>query len=767
MSDPSSQNLPALERVFELLDNKFVSWGASGVLLAAGVRQIVVGDWLGAGGLLLGAGGLWLVIKVGKRLAPKVEEALDWGIGAGEAQLRRIWGLSSFERQFLQRQAYLCEEDRIEGYERDGDRIPLLEEVFVPLGLSAAGMQMIAEDLGQELRSALGQRGDGHTLQIWDLLAKSKKDRRFRQISVLAKGGMGKTTLLRHVALRYGQGKLPRKAPSLIPVLLRLRTLIDVLTQAEPPSLPTLITEVYLPTLSDFPAQPPDQWARNLLVVGRALVLLDGFDEVPELERPSVSHWISGQIQQYPKAVFIVTSRPAGFTPEFYQAPRPALTVYVQSFSPAQQEQFIQRWYFCQECVHRTHRKQRKHAKDAAQERAASLVAQIQERREELGYMAENPLLLNMLATFHRQTQGQPLPRQRLELYQRIVQLQLEDRPRARFIPRVLPYAKSVAILQQVALKMVQVKRAIIAKDSLIRLLSTLSVWEEESVDSAEWVKQVVTVAELLVEREPEEYEFPHASFQGFFAASYLAKAEQEAQIKANIALILENWEQATWKETVLLYAAQLNPKLLGQVLRKACQIDSAAAQLALDCLKEYPRPDKIDPQLQRELEGLTKVVTDAKYQQLEAYLATGEWRKADEETYRLMITTVGKEEGQWFEREELLNFPCEDLLTIDGLWRKYSQDRYGFSVQKKIYVKCGGRLDGRYPSDTIWEAFGEEVGWRVNNSWVDYVYLDFGGTGVLGHLPVFGGSFRWWVSGGYRSPWFYRCASIFSHRDL
>ena len=217
----------------------------------------------------------------------------------------------------------------------------------------------------------------------------------------------------------------------------------------------------------------------------------------------------------------------------------------------------------------------------------------------------------------------------------------------------------------------------------------------------------------------------------------YLAKAEKPERIQANFQLILENWQEAIWRETVLLYTAQLPPRRFSGLLKQASQLGSLAAQLALDCLREYPRPEKLDAQLQQELEGLKQVVTHAKYQTLEALLAAQDWKKADQETYRLMITTVGKEEGQWFKREELLNFPCEDLLAIDGLWRKYSQGRYGFSVQKEIYVKCGAKLDGNYPGDTIWEKFGEEVGWRVNGSWVRYDDLNWGGMGVPGHLPL------------------------------
>ena len=100
------------------------------------------------------------------------------------------------------------------------------------------------------------------------------------------------------------------------------------------------------------------------------------------------------------------------------------------------------------------------------------------------------------------------------------------------------------------------------------------------------------------------------------------------------------------------------------------------------------------------------------------------------------MITIVGRREGDFFRKEDLLNFPCKDLKTIDGLWVQASQGRYGFSVQKEIYVRCGAKLDGNYPGDNIWMKFGREVGWRVNDSWQNYDDLTWNSMGVPGHLP-------------------------------
>jgi len=126
-----------------------------------------------------------------------------------------------------------------------------------------------------------------------------------------------------------------------------------------------------------------------------------------------------------------------------------------------------------------------------------------------------------------------------------------------------------------------------------------------------------------------------------------------------------------------------------------------------------------------------------ANYTKLRDLLKAQNWKEADQETYRLMITIVGRKEGDWFRPEDLLNFPCKNLKTIDRLWVQASQGRYGFSVQKEIYVRCGAKLDGNYPGDDIWKKFGTEVGWRVNNSWQNYNDLTWNSIHVPGHIPV------------------------------
>ncbi|WP_442950015.1 GUN4 domain-containing protein [Nostoc sp.] len=63
------------------------------------------------------------------------------------------------------------------------------------------------------------------------------------------------------------------------------------------------------------------------------------------------------------------------------------------------------------------------------------------------------------------------------------------------------------------------------------------------------------------------------------------------------------------------------------------------------------------------------------------------------------MALVPGKKDGDWFTSDELLNFPCTDLRTIDRLWVKYSNGHLGFSVHKEIYLSksVGGKADGKY----------------------------------------------------------------------
>ncbi|MCW6049137.1 GUN4 domain-containing protein [Lyngbya sp. CCAP 1446/10] len=123
-------------------------------------------------------------------------------------------------------------------------------------------------------------------------------------------------------------------------------------------------------------------------------------------------------------------------------------------------------------------------------------------------------------------------------------------------------------------------------------------------------------------------------------------------------------------------------------------------------------------------------------YRQLDRLLASGKWKEADEETANKMLEVAGRTEEGWLRSEDIDRFPCADLRTIDQLWVKYSNGRFGFSVQKRIYESLGGT--GK-DDEKIWKAFGDRVGWRVNKEWLYYNDLKFNTKAQEGHLPRMG----------------------------
>ncbi|HBK98373.1 MAG TPA: protein kinase, partial [Microcoleaceae bacterium UBA10368] len=141
-------------------------------------------------------------------------------------------------------------------------------------------------------------------------------------------------------------------------------------------------------------------------------------------------------------------------------------------------------------------------------------------------------------------------------------------------------------------------------------------------------------------------------------------------------------------------------------------------------------------------------------YINLRNLLAAKKWKEADEETARVMLKVAGREEEGWLDTSSIDKFPCEDLRTIDQLWVKYSNGRFGFSVQKRIYQSLGGT---REYDEKVWEAFGDKVGWRKNNSWLYYKDLTFSEKAPEAHLP----SVRVVVE------WVEYIISLLSRRDL
>lgn len=124
-------------------------------------------------------------------------------------------------------------------------------------------------------------------------------------------------------------------------------------------------------------------------------------------------------------------------------------------------------------------------------------------------------------------------------------------------------------------------------------------------------------------------------------------------------------------------------------------------------------------------------------YHRLRDLLAAKKWQLADQETWDLMCRALSKPTGSYFFQSDLEKLPDEDLQIIDQLWLKYSQGRFGFSVQQQIYASVDGDFG----------KFCAAIGWGVHHSSLLSNRFSFSWSTPKGHLPSYtwAGGTQWW----------------------
>ncbi|NES18306.1 MAG: protein kinase [Symploca sp. SIO3E6] len=156
-----------------------------------------------------------------------------------------------------------------------------------------------------------------------------------------------------------------------------------------------------------------------------------------------------------------------------------------------------------------------------------------------------------------------------------------------------------------------------------------------------------------------------------------------------------------------------------------------------------------------------TPVLSEIDYSELRNLLARKKWQEADNKTWDLLCQVLGRRAGYYLQTADIKNFPCEDLLIIDQLWSKYSEGRFGFTAQKRIYKE----VEGDYPS------FCDRVGWSLHNSnplpsrSTFKLRLPFTQTPQMpvGHFPTrqWAGGYYWWRHAGTLAAKLEQCGNL------
>ncbi len=123
-------------------------------------------------------------------------------------------------------------------------------------------------------------------------------------------------------------------------------------------------------------------------------------------------------------------------------------------------------------------------------------------------------------------------------------------------------------------------------------------------------------------------------------------------------------------------------------------------------------------------------------YTHLRDLLTAGKWKEADLTTRNVMLKAARRLNENYLDKDSMDNFSCDDLRTIDQLWVKYSQGRFGLSVQKKIWLEVGGKVDCETISQETISKLYDRVGWSKEGFNLDFYLLTFNLQAPTGHLP-------------------------------
>ncbi|MBD2024277.1 HEAT repeat domain-containing protein [Leptolyngbya sp. FACHB-711] len=401
------------------------------------------------------------------------------------------------------------------------------------------------------------------------------KPSQVQRVVLLGAPGSGKTTLMSYCAVMLAQGKPELvgldKTVDWLPILIKIR---DLMKQPEI----NILQYARQMVKADLGLELPPEFFEHWLKDGRALILLDGLDEVAEeARRYKVVERIESFLGTHRRNPAIITSRPAGYKPDFFRTDEfPHYEIL--PFDDDQIQAFIDHWY-----------ESRFATKAEAQRRKESLRKALAES-DRIKLLARNPLLLTIIALIHRYQAV--LPKERHKLYDKAVNTLLTSWDANKEL-------SNHEILEYLEL------------DDLRRLMERLAYWihsqggtgdneggtlidRDELLDQlAQYIQEMNTQrmkkvnrhqakaeakrfldriigdrAGLLSKQGRDRYAFVHKTFQEYLTTQEI-RDRQEEDFEVVLEHIQDHLHDPHWREVLLLLIAQQKRSNPAKILKE------------------------------------------------------------------------------------------------------------------------------------------------------------------------------------------------------
>ncbi|MEU6076044.1 NACHT domain-containing protein [Micromonospora sp. NPDC047074] len=384
------------------------------------------------------------------------------------------------------------------------------------------------------------------------------------RVMLVGGAGSGKTTISRWLAVRVATRRLPKD----------LRSALD---QCVPFYVPLrgLLREKSTPSIDDlFFRQDPAlrsigrRWLLSNLRDGKALIILDGFDELSETARSAAEIWLKELLAEYPACHYFATSRPEGLRRQWF-AHYDFELVELFPMALPQARECISNWYAALKdgaTVEKHHQYDRQLHK---------LLGDL-ETRPAVTDLAQTPLLCAMLSALYATNTPESAPQTRMDLYARVVESLVDRRDRERLLlyegMTDFSAREKLQLLQAIARYMTEESRQLVPiwRSGLRpgNHMTAIAAVEERLVSMPTAAVTPTEALEHLVDRSVVfsdvgggEGQFAHRTFQEFLAGRDYAYV-------GDVNNLLSNAHDPAYRNTIVFAAGAASQSVASQIVR-------------------------------------------------------------------------------------------------------------------------------------------------------------------------------------------------------